>query len=84
MFLEFRVGIKRPKIEVRFENVSVEGDVSVGSKSIPTLFNSTLHTIEVFYLFVYSEPLTKAWLILITRENIFHFSFYCIKLRIIK
>ncbi|XP_019101287.1 PREDICTED: ABC transporter G family member 34-like [Camelina sativa] len=41
-----RVGIEVPKIEVRYENVSVEGDVRSASRALPTLFNVTLNTIE--------------------------------------
>ncbi|KAM4108793.1 hypothetical protein ACB094_03G072200 [Castanea mollissima] len=41
-----RVGIEIPKIEVRYEHVSVEGDVYVGSRALPTLLNVTLNTIE--------------------------------------
>ncbi|KAJ9540247.1 hypothetical protein OSB04_026753 [Centaurea solstitialis] len=41
-----RVGIDIPKIEVRYKNVSVEGDVHVGSRALPTLLNATLNTIE--------------------------------------
>ncbi|KAA8516690.1 hypothetical protein F0562_016804 [Nyssa sinensis] len=41
-----RVGIEVPKIEVRFEHLSVEGDVHVGSRALPTLFNATLNSIE--------------------------------------
>ncbi|XP_052175461.1 pleiotropic drug resistance protein 2-like [Diospyros lotus] len=41
-----RVGIEIPKIEVRYEHLSVEGDVYVGSRAIPTLLNATLNTIE--------------------------------------
>ncbi|XP_022144645.1 pleiotropic drug resistance protein 2-like isoform X4 [Momordica charantia] len=41
-----RVGIEIPKIEVRFENLSVEGDVYVGSRAQPSLLNVTLHTFE--------------------------------------
>uniref|UniRef100_A0A5B7A802 Putative pleiotropic drug resistance protein 2-like n=1 Tax=Davidia involucrata TaxID=16924 RepID=A0A5B7A802_DAVIN len=41
-----RVGIEIPKIEVRFDHLSVEGDVYVGSRALPTLFNATLNTIE--------------------------------------
>ena len=44
-----RVGIEIPKIEVRYEHVSVEGDVYVGRGALPTLFNVTLNTIEVFF-----------------------------------
>lgn len=41
-----RVGIEIPKIEVRYEHLSVEGDVYVGSRALPTLLNVTLNTIE--------------------------------------
>ncbi|KAA8516689.1 hypothetical protein F0562_016805 [Nyssa sinensis] len=41
-----RVGIEIPKIEVRFEDLSVEGDVYVGSRALPTLFNATMNTFE--------------------------------------
>ncbi|KAK9022470.1 hypothetical protein V6N11_002730 [Hibiscus sabdariffa] len=41
-----RVGIEIPKIEVRFEHLSVEGDVYVGSRALPTLLNATLNVIE--------------------------------------
>ncbi|XP_050231244.1 ABC transporter G family member 39-like [Mercurialis annua] len=41
-----RVGIEIPKIEVRYEHLSVEGDVRVGSRALPTLLNVTLNSIE--------------------------------------
>ncbi|KAK8645778.1 hypothetical protein V6N13_119591 [Hibiscus sabdariffa] len=41
-----RVGIEIPKIEVRFEHLSVEGDVYVGSRALPTLLNATLNVVE--------------------------------------
>jgi len=48
------VGIEVPKIEVRYENLSVEGDVRSASRALPTLFNVTLNTIEVqFFFFFY-------------------------------
>lgn len=43
----YRVAIEIPKIEVRFENLSVEGDAYVGTRALPTLLNSTLNVIEV-------------------------------------
>lgn len=42
-----RVGIEIPKIEVRFQNLSVEGDAYVGTRALPTLLNSSLNAIEV-------------------------------------
>lgn len=48
------MGIEVPKIEVRYENLSVEGDVRSASRALPTLFNVTLNTIEVqFFFFFY-------------------------------
>ncbi|KAL4031747.1 hypothetical protein IC575_010037 [Cucumis melo] len=41
-----RVGTEIPKIEIRFEKLSVEGDVYVGSRAHPTLFNVALNTFE--------------------------------------
>ncbi|XP_074353091.1 pleiotropic drug resistance protein 2-like isoform X2 [Apium graveolens] len=41
-----RVGISIPKVEVRFQNFSVEGDAYIGSRSLPTLPNAFLNTIE--------------------------------------
>lgn len=43
-----RVGIEIPKIEVRFQNLSIEGDGYVGTRALPTLLNSTLNAIEVY------------------------------------
>ncbi|KAK7284891.1 hypothetical protein RJT34_19645 [Clitoria ternatea] len=41
-----RVGIEIPKIEIRYENLSVEGDVYVGSRALPTILNTTLNIFE--------------------------------------
>lgn len=41
------MGIETPKIEVRFQNLSIEGDAYVGTRALPTLLNSTLNSIEV-------------------------------------
>ncbi|EPS57577.1 hypothetical protein M569_17240, partial [Genlisea aurea] len=41
-----KVGMERPKVEVRFENLSIEGDAYVGSRALPTLLNSTLNIVE--------------------------------------
>lgn len=45
------MGIEVPKIEVRYENISVEGDVRSASRALPTLFNVTLNTLEVEFFF---------------------------------
>ncbi|XP_062082924.1 pleiotropic drug resistance protein 2-like [Humulus lupulus] len=41
-----RVGIEIPKVEVRFQNLSIEGDAYVGTRALPTLLNSSLNMIE--------------------------------------
>ncbi|XP_050210478.1 pleiotropic drug resistance protein 2-like [Mercurialis annua] len=41
-----RVGIEIPKIEVRFEHLSVEGDAYVGTRALPTLVNAAMNTLE--------------------------------------
>ncbi|KAK3043568.1 hypothetical protein RJ639_002147 [Escallonia herrerae] len=54
-----RVGIELPKIEVRFENVSVEGDVYIGSRALPTLLNVTMNAIESILGMFWLAPLKK-------------------------
>ncbi|GER28926.1 pleiotropic drug resistance ABC transporterfamily protein [Striga asiatica] len=41
-----RVGIDIPKVEVRYEHLSITGDTHVGSRALSTLLNSTLNVIE--------------------------------------
>nr|XP_043633072.1 ABC transporter G family member 39-like [Erigeron canadensis] len=41
-----RAGIETPKIEVRYENLSVDGDVNVGHRPLPSLFNFTFNSIQ--------------------------------------
>lgn len=41
-----RVGIEIPKVEVRYQNLSVEGDAHVGTRALPTLLNTVLNAIE--------------------------------------
>lgn len=68
------MGIEIPKIEVRYEHLSVEGDVYVGSRALPTLLNATLNTIEVsFRPFIFFSPFLKA---LILCYGIFYFLFF--------
>ena len=42
-----RVGLQFPKVEVRFEHLSLEADVFVGNRSLPSLPNSILNVVEV-------------------------------------
>ncbi|XP_049933546.1 pleiotropic drug resistance protein 2-like isoform X3 [Nymphaea colorata] len=41
-----RVGIDVPKIEVRFENLSVQADAHIGGRALPTLLNASINSIE--------------------------------------
>nr|Q2PCF1.1 RecName: Full=Pleiotropic drug resistance protein 2; AltName: Full=NpPDR2 [Nicotiana plumbaginifolia]CAH40786.1 PDR-like ABC transporter [Nicotiana plumbaginifolia] len=54
-----RVGIEIPKIEVRFQNLSVGGDAYVGTRALPTLLNSTLNTIEAVLGLIHLSPSKK-------------------------
>ncbi|XP_078447765.1 pleiotropic drug resistance protein 2-like [Wolffia australiana] len=40
------VGIEMPKIEIRFENLSVEADAFEGTRALPTLINSAFNAVE--------------------------------------
>ncbi|WCJ41763.1 ABC transporter G family member 34 [Euphorbia peplus] len=40
------VGIEVPKIEVRFQNLEIEGEAQVGSRALPSLLNSALDAAE--------------------------------------
>lgn len=73
-----RVGIDIPKIEVRYEHLSVGGDVYVGSRALPTLFNATMNIIEVTLLHRSDElyfpifyPFCMVFFIDELRENMF-------------
>eukprot|EP00262_Sarcandra_glabra_P012496 TRINITY_DN323_c0_g1_i1.p1 TRINITY_DN323_c0_g1~~TRINITY_DN323_c0_g1_i1.p1 ORF type:complete len:1461 (-),score=277.38 TRINITY_DN323_c0_g1_i1:266-4648(-) len=54
-----RVGIETPKIEVRFNNLSVEADSYLGSRALPTLLNTTMNTIEGILGLVRLSPSKK-------------------------
>ncbi|KAK4419344.1 ABC transporter G family member 39 [Sesamum alatum] len=41
-----RVEIETAKIEIRYEDLAVEGYAHVGSRALPTLFNATMNAIE--------------------------------------
>ncbi|KAK3226770.1 hypothetical protein Dsin_006632 [Dipteronia sinensis] len=43
---DIKNGYWTPKMEVRYENLTVEGDVNVGSRALPTLINLYLNNIE--------------------------------------
>ncbi|GAB4856417.1 hypothetical protein Ancab_014335 [Ancistrocladus abbreviatus] len=54
-----RVGIESPTIEVRYEHLSVEGNVHVGSRALPTLLNATMNAIEATLGLVRIAPSKK-------------------------
>lgn len=58
-----RVGIVTPKIEVRFEHLSVEGDAYVGTRALPTLVNVAVNKIEVVPFVI----------LIISADNLFQF-----------
>uniref|UniRef100_A0A803MQI7 ABC transporter domain-containing protein n=1 Tax=Chenopodium quinoa TaxID=63459 RepID=A0A803MQI7_CHEQI len=64
-----RVGVEIPKIEVRFENLSVKGDVHVGSRALPTLFNSTINSLEAILGLVRVAPSNKKTLNILHQVN---------------
>ncbi|KAH9613074.1 hypothetical protein KSS87_005297, partial [Heliosperma pusillum] len=41
-----RVGIDIPTVEVRFENMSIDGDAYVGTRALPSIYNSVLNLLE--------------------------------------
>ncbi|KAL8154454.1 hypothetical protein V2J09_012214 [Rumex salicifolius] len=54
-----RVGIDVPMIEIRFEQLSVEGDVYTGSRAVPTLLTATLNCLEGIFGLVKLAPSKK-------------------------
>ncbi|OEL28808.1 ABC transporter G family member 43 [Dichanthelium oligosanthes] len=40
------VGIELPQIEVRYEHLSIQADVHVGARALPTLLNSAINLVE--------------------------------------
>ncbi|KAH9312922.1 hypothetical protein KI387_027957 [Taxus chinensis] len=54
-----RVGIEIPTVEVRFENLSVEGECFVGGRALPTLWNSARNFLEAFPGLVGLSPTKK-------------------------
>ncbi|KAF5747819.1 pleiotropic drug resistance protein 2-like [Tripterygium wilfordii] len=54
-----RVGIEIPKIEVRFEHLSVQGEVRVGSRALPTLFNAAVNAAESVLGAIHLAPSKK-------------------------
>ncbi|KAI6669860.1 hypothetical protein NL676_004745 [Syzygium grande] len=54
-----RVGIEIPKIEVRFQNLCIEGDAYVGTRALPTLLNATMNAIEAVIGLIGLSPSKK-------------------------
>ncbi|MED6170988.1 transcription factor [Stylosanthes scabra] len=52
-----RVGIHIPKIETRFEHLTVEAEAHVGSRALPTFFNFVVNIVESYlnYLHILSS-----------------------------
>jgi len=45
--VESRLGVEAPKVEVRFERLTVEADVRVGRRAVPTLLNCAVNAAQV-------------------------------------
>ncbi|XP_019707345.1 ABC transporter G family member 36-like [Elaeis guineensis] len=41
-----RVGIELPTIEVRYEHLNIQAEIHVGSRGLPTIWNSTINVLE--------------------------------------
>ncbi|EYU21591.1 hypothetical protein MIMGU_mgv1a0002271mg, partial [Erythranthe guttata] len=54
-----RVGIELPTIEVRFENLTVGAEAYVGSRSLPTFFNSFINTLQGLLNYLHVIPSKK-------------------------
>ncbi|AQK57852.1 ABC transporter G family member 34 [Zea mays] len=44
--VESRLGVDAPKVEVRFERLTVEADVRVGRRAVPTLLNAAINAAQ--------------------------------------
>lgn len=42
----YRVGIRLPTVEVRFEHLTIEADCYIGTRALPTLPNAALNIAE--------------------------------------
>lgn len=45
--VQCRVGIKEPTVEVRFQNLTIEADVYVGERGLPSVINAYRNFVEV-------------------------------------
>ncbi|XP_044472279.1 pleiotropic drug resistance protein 1-like isoform X2 [Mangifera indica] len=54
-----RVGLDIPTIEVRFEHINVEAEAYIGSRALPTIFNSIVNTLEGFLNYLHILPSRK-------------------------
>ncbi|KAG5248716.1 pleiotropic drug resistance protein [Salix suchowensis] len=54
-----KVGIEIPTVEVRFEHLNVETEVYLGSRALPTIFNSLANVAEGSFNYLRSLPTRK-------------------------
>ncbi|KAL9443070.1 hypothetical protein AB3S75_016429 [Citrus x aurantiifolia] len=54
-----RVGLDIPTIEVRFEHLNVEAEAYIGSRALPTVFNSCANMLEGFLNYLHVLPSRK-------------------------
>jgi len=50
-FVVCRVGVQQPTVEVRFQNLSVNAEVYVGTRALPTILNFYRNIVEVNFAF---------------------------------
>lgn len=62
-----RVGINLPKVEVRFEHLTVQAKCHVGNRALPTLTN-TMRNIAESALELFGVPLTKMTTLTILKD----------------
>ncbi|GKC24433.1 pleiotropic drug resistance protein 1, partial [Tanacetum coccineum] len=54
-----RAGIDLPKIEVKFEHLTVEADINTGSRALPSFINFHIDIFEMFLSLIRLLPNTK-------------------------
>ncbi|XP_020581976.1 ABC transporter G family member 35-like isoform X2 [Phalaenopsis equestris] len=54
-----RVGLDFPTIEMRFENLNIEAEASVGSRSLPSFYNAIMNKLEAIANYLHILPNKK-------------------------
>lgn len=64
-----RIGVELPTIEVRYENLTVKANCHVGSRGLPTLWNTSLNILESFASLLHLSPSKKQVLTILDNVN---------------